>query len=98
MDPTIRFKTCCINPDTTIPQTFYIPSHECAKNIKEASLRMREAYSKLNIKREENKVKMIQYQKPRSPAKCSAVTLQGTPCPFKAVCGKFCSRHTINNL
>ena len=67
-----------------------------AEKLQKTSLRMRELYSTIQSNKILKYPPIIPYTKPVSN-KCKAITMQNKPCPFKAVHGHFCSRHTVHN-
>jgi hypothetical protein len=67
-------------------------------NLDQVVLKMRDVTKSIQEKREKKRIIFLENPPPIptiNSTKCKARTLDNKPCPFRATCGQFCTRHKV---
>tara|TARA_X000000368_G_scaffold288538_1_gene229175 strand:+ start:167 stop:472 length:306 start_codon:yes stop_codon:yes gene_type:complete len=87
--------------DLDIAKGLYKNQEEKCERFARSIHKLRESRKKYDDKREKSKIKFIEvvpekinHNNRTKTIICSAITMSGKRCTFKASCGKYCKKHT----
>ncbi len=87
--------------DLDIAKGLYKNQQEKCERFARSIHKLRESRKKYDDKREKSKIKFIEvvpeninHDNRTKTIMCSAITMSGKRCTFKASCGKYCKKHT----